>query len=352
MTPESNPTAPAKTAPARTKLRSSSPARLLAAAACALLLALAIAPHAVAQTPTMLVLRAVPAKLKKGETTSALPPLTKADIGDIKIGGKVAPVTDFVPLLKGPHVLQLFVLLDSMQMIGGNGQFDSIKKFMNEMPSNVEIAVGWMLQGRVVVVQDFTTDRTLTAKVLIQKSREEAASPKNDNGNPYQCLRSLAAKWPSPDPAKLRAVLVFTDGIIRNNNQAVSGDQLNPDVDGASQSLQRSGIVPYPFFWLDYPPVDPNRNNGGQLDGQTNFSQLTADTGGEGLWEGQFAPGTFDPLLDKLYSTLQSEAVVTVTAPYPAGKYQRLDVKSNRDDIKISGPDNVEVGNVIAGAKK
>ena len=49
----------------------------------------AIVAPAPAQTPTLLVLRAVPAKLKKGETAAALPPLTKADVGDIKIGGKV-----------------------------------------------------------------------------------------------------------------------------------------------------------------------------------------------------------------------------------------------------------------------
>jgi hypothetical protein len=234
-----------------------------------------------------------------------------------------------------------------MQMIGGNGQFDAIKKFINDMPPNVEIGVGWMLQSQVKFVQPFTTDHASIGKVLIQKNREEAANPKSDNGNPYSCLRWLSAHWPNGDPAKLRAVLMFTDGIIRNNSQPQGGDQLNPDVDGASLILQRSGIVPYPFFYIDFPIVDPNRNEGGQLEGQTNFSQLTADTGGEGLWEGQYSPGSFDPLLNKFYSVLQGEVVVTVTAPGKAGKQLRLDVSSTRDDIKINGPDQVTVGNVL-----
>ena len=36
----------------------------------------------------------------------------------------------------------LMVLLDSMQIMGGNGQFDSIKKFFADLPPNVEIGVG------------------------------------------------------------------------------------------------------------------------------------------------------------------------------------------------------------------
>jgi hypothetical protein len=347
MTPEITPASPAQ-APAHIKSHWLNPARLLAAAAGALLLFSASAPAAQAQTPTMITLRAMPGKSKLGETFTPLPPLTQADIAQIKLGGKQVEITAFDPVLKGPHVLQIMILLDSMQMIGGNGQFDAIKKLMNDMPSNVEIGVGWMLQGQVKIVQTFTTDRDLAGKALIQKTREEADNPKMDNGNPYSCLRWLSSHWPNGDPAKLRAVILFTDGIIRNNSQPQGSDQLNPDVDGASLLLQKEGVVPYPFFYLDFPVVDANRSEGGQLEGQTNFSQLTAATGGEGLWEGQFSPGSFDPLLNKFYAVLQSEVVVTVAAPAKPGKQLRLDVKSSKDDIKIDGPDQVTAGNILS----
>ena len=89
----------------------------------------------------------------------------KADIADIKIGGKSAPITAFDPLLKGPHNLQLMVLLDSMQQIGSSpGQFDDLKQFFRDLPPNVEIGIGWMLQGHVKIVQTFTTDRDLAGK--------------------------------------------------------------------------------------------------------------------------------------------------------------------------------------------
>ena len=346
MTPEST-----STLPIELKSRSLRPARVLAAVAGALLLVSAIAPLAIAQTPTLLVLRAVPAaKGKKAGSANALPPLTQADIATIKLGGKNAEVTAFEPVLKGSHTVQLMVVLDSMQMLGAKGQFEDLENFLHSLPANFVIGVGWLLQGNVKIVQPFTEDRELVYKAFVPQTREQAENGKNDNGNPYSCLKQLAYHWPDADPGKLRAILMFTDGITRGNGQSQGGDQQNPDVEGASQALQKNGIVPYPFFWLDPVVPDPNRSEGGQLEGQQNFSQLVADTGGAALYDGMFAPGSLTPLLNKLYSTLSSEAVVTVAAPYPAGKLVSLDIKSSRDDIAIFGPDKVFIGN--AASKK
>ena len=334
--------------PEHSKLRSLRSSRILAATATALLLLFSFAADAAVQTPTLIVIRAMPVRAKITENFTPLPELTKADIGQIKIGGKVAPVTDVQPVLNGSHVLQLMVLLDSEQMLGADpGQFDSIKMFFHNMPSNVEIGVGWLLQGNVVVTQPFTTDRDLAGKALIAKTREEAADPKNDNGNPFSCLGYLARHWPSPDPSKLRAVLMFTDGIIRNNAQPQSGDQVDPNVLAAAAELEMASITPYPFFWQDPIVPDPNRSEGGELEGQENFSEMDARTGGAGLFSGLFAPGSLDPLLDRLYTTLKSEVVITVDDPNKPGVRKVLDMKSTRDDIKLFGPDQVVSGNVI-----
>jgi hypothetical protein len=338
--------------PMHPSLRSLLPARVLTATAGALLLfstlAIAVPKRAHAQTPTLIVVRAMPAHAKKSETFPPQPPLSKSDIGEVKLNGKVVPVTNFEPVLKGPHVLQLMVLLDSEQMLGAGGQFDEIKSFFNELPSNVQIGVGWLLQSQVKIVQPFTTDRDLAGKALIAKTRAEAANPKNDNGNPYSCLRYLVNHWPNPDPNTLRAVLMFTDGIPRGNGQqSTGGEQMNPDVSGASQVLQLTSVIPYPFFWQDPIIPDPSRSEGSQLEGQQNFSDLATDTGGAALEEGMFAPGSFKPLLNKLYATLEGEAVLTVNADGKPGKQQRVDIKSTRDDIKIFAPDQVTLGNVI-----
>lgn len=334
------------------------PVRLLTAAVGSLLFFFVVSSVATAQTPTLLVLRAAPAKSKNGENIDLLPPLVQSDIQEIKIGGKVAPVTSLVPLLRGPHNLQLMVVFDSTQMLGSDSpKFDDIRKFFKYMPPNVEIGIGWLLQGKVKITQPFTTDRDLAGKALYTPTKAEAANPKNDNGNPFACLASLSAHWPDPDPNKLRAVLMFSDGIIRSNSAgsatfATGGsDQMSPDIEVASQSLQRAGVVPYPFFYMDVVIPDPNRSEGGQLEGQQNYTQLTDATGGVPLFTGQYSPGSFSPLLNRLYSALDSEAVVTVNAPYPPNKFQRLDMKSARDDIRLVGPDSVMTGNVLASKK-
>jgi len=59
-----------------------------------------------------------------------------------------------------------------------------------------------------------------------------------------------------------------------------------------------------------------------------------------------FAPGSLAPLLNRLYSILESESVVTVNAPQKPNQVKILDIKSTRDDIKIFAPDSVMTGNV------
>ena len=328
--------------------RSLGTARILAVAAAAVLLIFAVAPQAAAQTPTFYVVRGMPVHAKLTENFLPQQPLTKADIGDIKIGGKKVPVSDFQPLLNGPHGLQLMVILDSWQMLGaGPGQFDAIKQFFHDMPPNVEIGVGWMLQSKVVVTQPFTTDHDLAGKALVAKTREEAANPKNDNGNPYSCLGYLAAHWPSPDPGKMRAVLMFGDGTIRSNALTNSGDQVDPNIISAGAKMEIAGIVSYPFFWQDPIIADPNRSSGSAVEAADNFSQMDALTGGTALVEGMFAPGSLEPLLNRLYSTLKSEAVLTVSDPDKPGKMSRIDLKSTRDDIKLFGADQIVSGNAL-----
>lgn len=300
------------------------------------------AVQAKAQDSTLLVLRPGVAKAKKGQHQDLITtPLVQADIAQIKIGGKVAPITAWDPLMGGPHGFQLIVLLDSMEQLGVNEQFDDMRKLFNHLPSNVEIAVGYLLQGQAKITQPFTTDRKLAGDAL--KEPQDTTSPKNDNGSPYQCLKQLVAHWPNPDPNKLRGVLMFTDGIDRYNNFQ-GGDQLNPDVDSANQSLTRAGIMPFPFFYMD--PVTPQgRSEGGQLEGQANFDQLATGSQGFAVYEGQYAPATFDPLLERFFSVLKSMTVATVTTK--GSGYKIVDVKTTREDIRAIAPDGVTLGNVL-----
>lgn len=318
----------------------------IVSAVCAALMVVSVvsAQPAAAQTPTAIVLRPGPPKQKGQRNRRSqliTTPLKKEDVGEIKVGGKPVEITGWTPVMKGDYGLQLVVLMDSMEQIGVNEQFDDMRKLFDHMPDNVEIAVGYLLQGKAKITQGFTKDRKLAGDAL--KQPQDTTSPKNENGDPYQCLRDLAVHWPQPDPKKLRAVLMITDGIVRSNSFQ-SGDQDDPDVLSASASMVRAGIMPFPFFYLD-PVVPQGRSEGGQMEGQNNFDVLTSTTGGFSLYEGQYAPGTFDPLLQKFFAVLQTMTVATVNIS--GSGYKQIDIKPANDSVGIVAPDGVTIGNVL-----
>jgi hypothetical protein len=233
-----------------------------------------------------------------------------------------------------------------MEQLGVNEQFDDIRKLFNGLPANVSIGVGYLLQGKAVIHQTFTTDRKLAGDALIEP--KDTTLSKNDNGSPYNCLKDLANNWPDPDPKTLRAVLMFTDGINRFNSFQ-GGDQDDPDVLAAAALLVRGGIMPFPFYYMD--PVTPqNRSEGGQLDGQTDFDLLAATTQGQALYDGQYAPATFDPLLNRFYSVLNSMAVATVKTS--GSGFKQIDVKPANDNVGVNAPDGVTLGNVLVSKRK
>ena len=239
---------------ATAKSRVSRIARVLAAAASVVLVFSMCGGVAAAQDSTLVVLRPVPAKTKKGQKHVAIitTPIIQSDVAELKVGGKVVQITGWTPVLKGDYKLQLMVLLDSMEQLGVNEQFDDMKKLFNGLPPNVSIGVGYLLQGKAKITQTFTYDRKVAGDAL--KEPQDTTLSKNDNGSPYICLRDLANHWPDPDPHTLRAVLMFTDGINRYNSFQ-GGDQDDPDVLSAAALLVRAGIMPFPFFYLD--PVTP-----------------------------------------------------------------------------------------------
>jgi hypothetical protein len=325
-------------------------ARILAPAG--LLFLFIAAGQVAAADDTLIVLRPVPAKTKKGEKHAAIitTPIVQSDVAEIRVGGKPVTITAWQPLLKKDanqpaFGLQLMVLIDSEEKIGIDEQFDDMKKLFNALPPNVEIGIGYLLQGKARIAQTFTTDRKLAGDAL--KVPQDTTLPKNDNGSPYACLKDLSNHWPDPDPKKLRAVLVFTDGINRYNSFQ-GNDQDDPDVVSTAVILGRAGIMPFPFFYMD-PVIPQGRSEGGQLEGQADFDLLASTTQGQALYDGQYAPATFDPLLNRFFSVLNSMAVATVDIK--GSGFKQIDVKSSREDLGVKAPDGVTVGNVLASKK-
>jgi len=270
-------------------------------------------------------------------------PVVQSDVVEIKIGGKPAIITAWTPLLNGPTTLQLVVLIDSQERIGVGNQFDDIRNLFASLPSNVEIAVGYMLHGKTEIAQPFTTDRVLAGNALRPMTEEaEAVSSKNDDGSPYRCLHDLSVNWPNPDPKKVRAVLMFTSGIPHDINGF--GDLKDPplldlEVEMASEDLIGAGIAPFSVFYIDPVP----RKGRPRQSGPGSLGQLVQATNGQNLWDPPNV--SFSPELYRFFSILYSEAVVTVAAK--GSGLKGLDIQSTSDDLNVVGPQEVMIGNEL-----
>jgi len=329
-------------------------ARLLAVVLSAVCLLFATGLAAAQEPSTLLVLRPQPKSVPSDKNRTVSPgkganvvvPLISSQVSEIKIGGKPASITAWTPLLNGPTKLQLVVLFDPQLRIGLGKQFDEIKALFNSLPSNVEIAVGILLQGKVVIKQPFTTDRTLAGNALHLPTMEDVLNPKNVSRG-LSGLGDLVNHWPDPDPKKVRAVLLFTNGGVGDSANNLEHGGAIPQI-----ALLRAGIVPFTVFYinLDLEPdgvsyrLDPLTGKAG-YGGQDNLDYQAWMTNGAALYYPHWMTTTFTPLLNMFYSILSSEAVVTVTVK--GSGLQRLDIKSNSDEIKVVGPDEVVIGNVL-----
>jgi hypothetical protein len=272
------------------------PVVLLIAAAC-LSRSLAAQENAAGQgTPVQMIVSIEP---KKG---NEMPQITKHDIV-VHQGHDVRPVTDFVPATGNRSALSLAILIDDSAATNIGIQLNDIRKFIQEQPRTTLTAVGYMQNGTVQVVQNFTPDHVAAAKSvrLTQGFFGVEASP-------YLSLSDFIKHWPA-NPAIRREVLMITSGI----DTVYVGTYPNPYVDSAIQDAQCAGIVVYTLYM-------PSSGHFGHdywrtYWGQNYLSEISDKTGGESYYlMGPQSPVSFGPYLDKLSHQLPNQYVLTFLA--------------------------------------
>jgi hypothetical protein len=75
-------------------------------------------------------------------------------------------VTDVVPLSGENARLELFLLLDDSSDTSLSSQLDDLRHFIGAQPPTTSVAVGYMHNGTVDTVQNFTSDHALAAHRL------------------------------------------------------------------------------------------------------------------------------------------------------------------------------------------
>lgn len=264
---------------------------------------------------------------KHGQQVPAIEP---ADI-EVSQGKEKCPISDLKPLKGTP--LQLMLLIDNSSQSTFDTQINDIKKWINSLPSYVEIGVAYMQNGMASMAHDMTADHAAAAK-----SVRVTLGTGGADVSPYDSLSDAIKKWPSSTAAR-REVLMISSGI-----EGLGGGLApeNPYVNKGIADAQRAGVVVYTIF-------NPAAGHAGHslwrtTYGQNFLSQISDETGGEAYITTFSAPVSFVPYLEDFNRKLDDQFLLTFsTKPAKKTELQPVRVKIKEKDADIAAPDKVLV---------
>jgi hypothetical protein len=262
-----------------------------------------------------------------------VPPVTREDVVVME-GHDHDTVTKWIPAQGANAGLDLLVLLDDSSSISLGSQLEDIRAFISQQPPTTSIAVGYIRNGTVDVVQNFTQDHASAAKSL----RLPVGAAAGVEASPYISVSEYLKHW-APDPARpRREILMITDG----EDAYYGGGPTDPYVESAVEDAQRAGVPIYSIY-------APGSGHAGHSFyrsywGQNYLSELSDKTGGESYWIGFGAAVSFTPYLDQLTHQLQHQYLLTfVPKPEKKAGMQRVRLATEVPGAELVAPENVYV---------
>jgi hypothetical protein len=240
------------------------------------------------------------------------------------------PVKDWVPLEESAGGLEIFLLIDDSTDTSLGLQLDDLRKFIGAQPANTKIAVGYIRNGSVNTVQNFTNDHALAAKAL----RLPLGSASGLE-SPYTAVTDLVKHWPESSAG--REILLISSG----------GDGLQPGpndpyLDEAIDQAQRAAVQVYSIY------AAPSGHAGHSLWrlnwGQSSLSRLADETGGEAYILGFEMPVAFAPYLEQFVERLKHQYRLTFLAkPGKNAGYQRIRLQTEVPNVELVAQQRVYI---------
>jgi hypothetical protein len=235
---------------------------------------------------------------------------------------------------------QIALLIDDGLRESVGRELNNLRSFVTNLPSDTEIFIGYMSNGRVQQVSYFTTDHATAAA----KIRLPVGLP-GMSASPYFCLSEFVKHWPSegfdgPSARKARFVIMLTNGVDPYNGSVSVMNQDSPYVQDAQRDAQRAGVSVSSIYFGDA----GIRGGRASFSGQSYLAQIAEATGGRAYYEGTGNPVSTAPFFKEFQDSLAETYVATFPA---AGKdLVNLRVKSNVPHVKVRAPLLVLPGNV------
>jgi hypothetical protein len=271
--------------------------------------------------------------------------------GDVKVkqGKNFLNVSQLIPAKGDNASLQLFILIDDTLGSGVGNNLNDIRDFINAQPASTVIAVGYMSNAAVNVVQNFTADHDLAVKALRLPRGNFSTMD-----SPYLSLISLVKGWPQQNVR--REVLMVTDGIDRLRGAEPTPSRLgpnygpvyhsmptiSPDVNSASEISQRYNVLVYSLYAVGVGRA--GRSSWDLQIGLSGLSKLADETGGDCFSLGTSSLVSFKPYLESLQKNFENQYYLVFQAtPKGKGGLQRVNVTTEVPNSEIAAPDNVWV---------
>lgn len=279
---------------------------------------------------------------------SELPRLQKEDV-KVKQGKSFLQVTQLIPAQGDNAALQLMILIDDTLNTSVGNNLTDIKDFISAQPASTVIAVAYMSNATVNVVQNFTADHDLAVKAVRLPRGSVSAMD-----SPYLSLISLVKGWPQQKVR--REIVMVSDGIDRLRGEKPQPSRLGPnygsmyhsmptisiDANSASEVSQRYNVIVYPIYAAG---VGRAGRSAWDLQlGLGGLSKIADETGGECYSLGTSPLVSFKPYLDRLQKTLSNQYYLVFQAvPGKKAGFQRVNVQTELSNSEILAPDNVWV---------
>lgn len=266
-----------------------------------------------------------------GPDYSAPPAITKDDVSVYSAKTKLN-VTGWEPAKAQHGALELAILIDDAVAPSAIGlQFQDLKSFIQEQPSDVAVGIFYAQYGNVAAAAEFSTDHAEVAKKLrLPLGRRAGTSP-----SIYLSLSDLVKRWPRNAPR--REVLMLTSGLDR-----LEPGVQDPYFDAAVNDVQRAGVNVHSIY---VGPLRLGLSFFGMI-AQGNLGQLTSDSGGDAFFQGLSTPVSFKPFLEQLNMILQNQYLVTFEVPAstkPKGDLRPISIRTEQAHVRLLYPHRVLV---------
>ncbi len=255
------------------------------------------------------------------------PLLTRDDL-TITQNYEPLPISNLVPLRGDRAGLELFLLVDNCSNCEPGSNFEELSHFISSQPPATKVGVAYILNGRLQVAENPTTDRARTVKAL--------STPEGNNpASPFVALADLIRGW--PQSTSRRVVLMISNGI----NPSTTQNYQDPSAEAALEAAQRAGVT---LFVIYHPSANYLSTDSSKLySGQVQLAHVADETGGEAYFLGFGPLPSLAPFLSDLADHLGNQYLLEFLAK-PAegsGELQRVTVKSKITDLDVMVPNKV-----------